>query len=94
MKNGDIFILLRNIADLESACLHCREWVSYAKVRGAYSMVGNDIPPFMTYSLSHITAGGEYLANDAAPFKEMEPEMNYSWEAGAEARFLNSLHWF
>lgn len=66
------------------------EWVSYAKVRGAYSMVGNDIPPFMTYPLSHITAGGEYLANDAAPFKEMEPEMNYSWEAGAEARFLNS----
>lgn len=66
------------------------EWVSYAKVRAAYSLVGNDIPLFITNSASHITAGGEYLANDAAPFKDMEPEMTYSWEAGAEGRFLNS----
>jgi len=66
------------------------EWVSYAKVRAAYSMVGNDIPLYITNSSSHITAGGEYLANDAAPFKEMEPEMSYSWEVGAEGRFLNS----
>lgn len=66
------------------------EWVSYAKVRAAYSMVGNDIPMFITNSSSHITAGGEIMANDAAPFKDMEPEMTYSWEAGVEARFLNS----
>lgn len=65
-------------------------WVSYAKVRAAYSLVGNDIPLFITNSSSHISAGGEYLANDAAPFKEMEPEMTYSWEVGAEGRFLNS----
>ena len=51
---------------------------------------GNDIPLYITNFASHITAGGEYLANDAAPFKEMEPEMNYSWEIGAEGRFLNS----
>ena len=73
-----------------SRLLTLPEWVSYAKVRAAYSMVGNDIPLYITNSASHITAGGEYLANDAAPFKEMEPEMNYSWEIGAEGRFLNS----
>ena len=70
-----------------SRLLTLPEWVSYAKVRAAYSMVGNDIPLYITNSASHITAGGEYLANDAAPFKEMEPEMNYSWEIGAEGRF-------
>lgn len=66
------------------------EWVSFAKVRAAYSMVGNDIPLFITNPVSHISAGGEFQANDAAPFKDMEPEMTYSWEAGFEGRFLNS----
>lgn len=66
------------------------QWVSFAKVRAAYSMVGNDIPLFITNPVSHISAGGEFQANDAAPFKDMEPEMTYSWEAGLEARFLKS----
>lgn len=64
------------------------EWISLAKVRGAYSMVGNDIPMFITNPSAHITAGGEYMASDAAPFKDMEPEMTNSVEAGIEARFL------
>lgn len=45
------------------------EWVSFAKLRGAYSKVGNDIPPFITNSFSHINAGGEIQANDAAPLR-------------------------
>lgn len=65
-------------------------WVSLAKIRGAYSMVGNDIPMFITNPSSHITAGGEFLASDAAPFKDMEPEMTHSFEAGIEARFLKN----
>lgn len=64
------------------------KWISLAKVRAAYSMVGNDIPMFITNPSSHITAGGEILASDAAPFKDMEPEMTHSVEAGIEARFL------
>ena len=66
------------------------EWISFGKVRGAYSRVGNDIPLFITNSVSHVTAGGEIQANDAAPFKDMEPEMTYSLELGTEWRFLNS----
>ena len=64
------------------------EWISFAKLRGTYSKVGNDIPQFITNSVSHITAGGE--ANDAAPFKEMEPEMTHSVEVGTEWRFFQS----
>ena len=56
-------------------------------------MVGNDIPMFITNPSSHITAGGEFLASDAAPFKDMEPEMTHSFEAGIEARFFEESHW-
>ena len=66
------------------------EWISFAKLRGTYSKVGNDIPQFITNSVSHITAGGELQTNDAAPFKEMEPEMTHSVEVGTEWRFFQS----
>lgn len=66
------------------------EWISFAKLRGTYSKVGNDIPQFIINSVSHITAGGELQANDAAPFKEMEPEMTHSVEVGTEWRFFQS----
>ena len=66
------------------------EWISFVKLRGTYSKVGNDIPQFITNSVSHITAGGELQANDAAPFKEMEPEMTHSVEVGTEWRFFQS----
>lgn len=66
------------------------EWISFAKLRGTYSKVGNDIPQFITNSVSHITAGGELQANDTAPFKEMEPEMTHSVEVGTEWRFFQS----
>ena len=70
------------------------EWISFAKLRGTYSKVGNDIPQFITNSVSHITAGGELQANDAAPFKEMEPEMTHSVEVGTEWRFFQSRFGF
>ncbi|MCQ4917042.1 hypothetical protein NE451_21450, partial [Bacteroides nordii] len=65
------------------------EWVSFCKVRGTYSIVGNDIPLFITNPVSLVTAGGEVQASDGAPFKEMEPEMTYSVEVGTEWRFLS-----
>ncbi|MDD3036688.1 SusC/RagA family TonB-linked outer membrane protein [Bacteroides sp.] len=64
------------------------EWVTFAKIRGTLSKVGNDIPLFITNSVSHLTAGGDMQANDAAPFEEMEPEMTRSTEIGTEWKFL------
>ena len=66
------------------------EWISFAKLRGIYSKEGNENTQFITNSVSHITAGGELQANDAAPFKEMEPEMTHSVEVGTEWRFFQS----
>lgn len=65
------------------------EWISFAKMRGVYSKVGNDIPLFITNPVSHIGAGGEIQPVDAAPFEEMKPEMTSSVELGTEWQFLN-----
>lgn len=73
-----------------SRLLSLPEWVSFLKVRGTLSKVGNDIPLFITNPVSHVTAGGEIQANDAAPFEEMKPEMTYSCETGAEGRFFQN----
>lgn len=65
-------------------------WVSLGKVRGIWSLVGNDIPLFITNPSSHIGAGNEIQLQDAAPFEDMKPEMTASWEFGTEWSFWNN----
>jgi len=65
-------------------------WVSFSKIRAVWSKVGNDIPLYITHPVSHIKAGGEIEAADAAPFEDMKPEMTTSIELGTEWRFLNN----
>lgn len=64
-------------------------WITFGKIRGIFSKVGNDIPLFITNPVSHIGAGNEIQSQDAAPFQDMEPEMTNSWEFGTEWRFFN-----
>ncbi|MDL2265350.1 SusC/RagA family TonB-linked outer membrane protein [Parabacteroides sp. OttesenSCG-928-G21] len=66
------------------------EWISFGKVRAVWSKVGNDIPLFITNPVAHISAGGEIEPVDAAPFKDLEPEMTTSVELGTEWRFLDN----
>lgn len=65
------------------------EWITGGKIRGAWSMVGNDIPLYITHPVSHVLAGGGIQASDAAPFEEMKPEKNVAFEAGTEWRLFN-----
>ena len=89
-ENSGFFYPSAGLSFLIDKWIQLPEWISFAKLRGTYSKVGNDIPQFITNSVSHITAGGELQANDAAPFKEMEPEMTHSVEVGTEWRFFQS----
>lgn len=66
-------------------------WISFAKLRGVYSKVGNDIPLFITHPVGHVGAGGEIQSADSAPFEDMKPEMTTSLEMGTEWRLLNDL---
>ena len=65
------------------------EWITSGKVRGAWSKVGNDIPLYITNPVAHVLAGGGIQASDAAPFEEMKPEENISFEIGTEWRLFN-----
>ncbi len=63
-------------------------WASSGKVRLTWSRVGNDIPMFITDPKGHITAGGGISAADAAPGRDLRPEMTEALEAGIEWRFF------
>lgn len=74
-------------------------WVSYFKTRAVWSKVGNDIPLFITNPVAHVQAGGEVESIDAAPFRDMEPEMTNSIEIGTEIRLFDnrlntSITWY
>ncbi|WP_419546011.1 SusC/RagA family TonB-linked outer membrane protein [Odoribacter laneus] len=62
-------------------------WVSLGKIRAVWSQVGNDIPLYITCPTASISAGGEVQMPDAAPFEDMKPEMNTSFETGTEWKF-------
>lgn len=66
------------------------EWVTYGKLRGSWSKVGNDIPLYMSSTVSHIGAGGALLPTDIAPFGELKPEMSTSYEVGTEWRLFDN----
>lgn len=63
-------------------------WITGGKLRGAWSNVGNTIPLYITNPVAHVSAGGGIQASDAAPFEEMKPEENVSFEVGTEWRFF------
>jgi len=64
-------------------------WVSFGKVRGSWSQVGNDLPLFYSRLEDHIVAGGAIQGNDRAPFDVLKPELSTSIEFGTEWKFLN-----
>lgn len=64
------------------------EWISFGKVRGSWSKVGNDLPLFYSRLEDHITAGGGIQTNDKAPFANLKPELSSSVEFGTEWKFF------
>lgn len=61
--------------------------LSYLKVRGSYSEVGNEPKPFLTnptYSLS----GGYPVTQTRLPNPNLQPELTKSWEAGINSTFF------
>lgn len=66
-------------------------WISFAKVRGAWSEVGNALDPYVSnYNAKKITASGVQQDFSTAPFGELKPEQTKSIEFGTEWRFFNN----
>ena len=65
------------------------ENVDLLKFRGSYSIVGNDVPVFMSNLLYSLGSQGVITAPDKAPFRTLKPEMTHSVEAGFDGAFFN-----
>ena len=64
--------------------------VDLFKVRASYSMVGNDVPVYITNRLYRIGTQGTLTPPEEAPFKTMEPEQTTSIEAGFDGTFFQN----
>jgi len=68
-------------------------WISYSKLRGSLSRVGNDPDPYMLFQTYRFVAGGfgGYIAsNSLKMISDLKPELTKSLEFGTEWRFFNN----
>lgn len=64
--------------------------VDLFKVRASYSMVGNDVPLYVTNRLYRIGAQGVLTPPEEAPFRTLKPEQTTSIEAGFDGTFFQN----
>lgn len=65
------------------------EQINLLKLRGSYSIVGNDVPAYITHPMDGINLGS-LEPNTKAPFKEMKPEKMHSLEFGFDLALLEN----
>lgn len=67
-------------------------WVTFGKIRGAYTQVGNDADPYMLLQAYYYSqgAGGGFVSRDnTKSIYDLKPEQTKSWELGLEWKFLD-----
>ena len=64
------------------------EVISFAKLRGSYTYVGNEVPFNRINPQNTINAGGGVNRNTQTPFTDLKPELITSMEIGADVRFF------
>lgn len=62
--------------------------ISFAKLRGSYTFVGNEVPFNRVDPQNTITATGGVSRNTQTPFTDLTPELITSLEFGGDVRFL------
>ncbi len=81
------------VTALLSEVFEMPDFVSFAKIRGSYAIVGNDIPTYATIPLNRIPLVNNGVV--AAPFaplngETLEPQKQNSYEIGTEWRLFES----
>lgn len=73
--------------------INAPKWLSFLKVRGSYTEVGNSYDRFMT-TISYPFDGESksWATSTDYPNLDLKPERTKSWEAGLNARFLNHIN--
>ena len=95
--NNSYFYPSASLAWVASETIALPEFISFAKLRGSYAIVGNDTDP---YRLSTGFVADNFNANpDINAFKfenstavplDLKPEKKYSFETGIDLRFANN----
>lgn len=65
------------------------EKINLLKVRASYSIVGNDVPAYITHPMDGINLGG-LEPNTSEPFSEMKPEKMHSMEFGVDLTMFDN----
>lgn len=65
------------------------DWINFAKIRGSWAEVGNDLPLGITNPVDIITAGGGINVNTVEQRGDLKPEISNSIEIGTEWRFFH-----
>lgn len=86
--NQSYFYPAVGLTALISEMIQLPAWFDFAKVRGSYTYVGNEVP-FNRINPQHtINAGGGVVRNTQTPFTDLKPELITSMEVGADVRFF------
>lgn len=85
--NDSYFYPSVGLTGLISQMVTLPELISFAKVRGSYSVVANEVPFNTIMPNNTISATGISL-NTTKPFTNLKPEMLHSLELGTDWRFL------
>ncbi|AZQ63656.1 SusC/RagA family protein [Flammeovirga pectinis] len=65
--------------------------ISLAKIRGNYTVLGNDAQPGVTTLQHEVDFNGNLKFADTQPASDLKPELSTSIEFGAELEFFNGL---
>lgn len=65
------------------------EWLTFWKVRGSYSSVGNAPSRYLTIPTYGYSPNGEFQTNTHMPIPELEAERTKSFEIGTNMKFFN-----
>ncbi len=69
------------------------EWINLAKIRGSYTMVGNDAEPNLlnqTYTYAAGSGKGFITRNPTKSIKDLKPEKTTSYEAGFDLQMFGN----
>lgn len=83
-----------SLAVILSDIINMPEWFTFAKIRGSFAEVGNDLAPYQLYN--NYSMGKDFWGNPTAePNKTLydvnvRSELVRSWEVGADLRFFQN----
>ncbi|AYN68326.1 SusC/RagA family TonB-linked outer membrane protein [Euzebyella marina] len=88
--NDSYFYPSLGLTALLSEMFTLPEAISFLKLRGSWTQVGNEVPFNRINPQNSITANGGVSRNTTRPFLDAKPEIITSSEVGADLRFFNN----